>query len=76
VKIAYLKFCDKLRRKGLSRAPAEGPVDYARRVERQRPELAPAVEAITRLYVALRYGAESGASVLIELQRRVRQFSA
>jgi transglutaminase-like putative cysteine protease len=76
VKIAYLKFCDKLRRKGLSRAPAEGPVDYARRVERQRPELAPAVEAITRLYVALRYGAESGASVLIELQRRVRQFTA
>jgi len=76
VKIAYLRFCDKLRRKGLSRDPAEGPVDYARRVERQRPELTPAVEAITRLYVALRYGAESSAAVLMELQRRVRQFTA
>jgi transglutaminase-like putative cysteine protease len=76
VKIAYLRFCDKLRRKGLSRDPAEGPVDYARRVERQRPELSPAVEAITRLYVALRYGAESSAAVLMELQRRVRQFTA
>ena len=76
VKIAYQRFCDKLRRKGLSRAPAEGPVDYARRVERQRPELAPAVDAITRLYVALRYGAESGTAALIELQRRVRQFTA
>lgn len=76
VKIAYLKFCDKLRRRGLSRDPAEGPVDYARRVERQRPELTPAIEAITQLYVALRYGAETGAAALMELQRRVRQFTA
>jgi hypothetical protein len=76
VKIAYLKFCDKLRRKGVSRGPAEGPVDYARRVERLRPELTPAVAAITRLYVALRYGAESSATTVIELQRRVRQFTA
>jgi transglutaminase-like putative cysteine protease len=76
VKVAYLKFCDKLRRQGLPRDPAEGPVDYARRVERQRPELAPAVEPITRLYVALRYGAESSAAALVELQRRVRHFAA
>lgn len=76
VRIAYFKFCDKLRRKGLSRDPAEGPVDYARRVARHRPELRPAVEAITRLYVALRYGAESSATALIELQHRVRRFSA
>jgi len=76
VKIAYQKFCDKLRRRGLARAPTEGPVDYASRVERQRPELAPAVGAVTRLYVAMRYGAESGAAALLELQRRVRQFTA
>jgi hypothetical protein len=76
VTIAYRRFCDKLRRRGLTREAAEGPVDYARRVERLRPELTPAVEAITRLYVALRYGAESSAAVLIELQRRVRQFTA
>jgi transglutaminase-like putative cysteine protease len=76
VRTAYLRFCDKLRRKGLARAPAEGPVDYARRVERQRPDLASAVETITRLYVALRYGAESSAAALVELQRRVRQFTA
>jgi transglutaminase-like putative cysteine protease len=75
VRIAYLRFCEKLRRKGLARDAAEGPVDYARRLGRARPELAPAVEAITRLYVALRYGAEAGAAALPELQRRVRQFS-
>ena len=65
-----------MRRRGLPRGAAEGPVDYARRLERARPDLAPAVETITRLYVALRYGAESSAGAVIELQRRVRQFSA
>jgi transglutaminase-like putative cysteine protease len=76
VTIAYLRFCDKLRRKGLMRGPAEGPVDYARRVERLRPDLTPAVATITRLYVALRYGTEASAAALIELQRRVRRFTA
>lgn len=76
VKVAYLRFCDKLRRKGLPRAPAEGPVDYARRIERSRPELQPAVAAITRLYIALRYGTGAGAGAFDELQQRVRQFGA
>ena len=76
VKIAYLRFCDKLRRKGLPRGAAEGPMDYARRVEHSRPDLTPAVAAITRLYVALRYGARSGVATLEELQQRVRRFSA
>jgi len=76
VRIAYLKFCDTLRRNGLPRDAAEGPVDYARRLARLRPELAPAVDAITRLYVALRYGAESSSAALIELQARVRRFTA
>jgi len=76
VKAAYLRFCDKLRRKGLPRGPTEGPVDYARRVETARPELTPTVSAIIRLYIALRYGAESGAAALAEFQQRVRRFSA
>jgi transglutaminase-like putative cysteine protease len=76
VNIAYLRFCDKLRRKGLMRGPAEGPVDYARRVGRLRPDLTSAVATITRLYVALRYDTETSAAALIELQRRVRQFTA
>jgi transglutaminase-like putative cysteine protease len=76
VRIAYQTFCDRLRRKGLPRGAAEGPVDYARRLEQARPDLAPAVGAITRLYIALRYGVESSANALTELQRRVRQFSA
>ena len=51
-------------------------MDYARRVETARPDLTPAVASITRLYIALRYGAESGATLLRELQTRVKQFSA
>ncbi len=76
VKIAYLRFCNKLRRKGLPCDPAEGPVDYANRLGRSRPDLAPAIAAITRLYVSLRYGAESDMLRLRELQRQIRQFSA
>ena len=76
VKAAYLRFCDKLRRKGLPRDPAEGPADYARRLERLRPDLVPVVIAITGLYVALRYGTTTGSARLEELQRQVRQFSA
>lgn len=76
VRTAYLKFCDKLRRGGLPRSPAEGPADYAQRLERQRPEIGAAAATITRLYIALRYGTERSAMALRELQRRVRQFSA
>jgi protein-glutamine gamma-glutamyltransferase len=74
-KAAYQRFCDKLRRKGLPRDPAEGPGDYARRVEAARPELTPAVSAITQLYVALRYGGNTGSAALENLQRQVRQFA-
>jgi transglutaminase-like putative cysteine protease len=73
---AYQRFCTKLGRKGLPRGPAEGPLQYAARLARARPELATHVESITRLYVALRYGRRSDESSLRELEERVRQFSA
>ena len=76
VRIAYLRFCDKLQRRGLPRHPAEGPQDYSRRLERLRPDLAPAVAAITNLYVGLRYGTAVGVSVLRDFQQRVKQFTA
>jgi len=76
VKIAYDRFCDKLRRKGLPRDLAEGPLHYAGRLKKLRPDLALATEAITGLYVALRYGAETGAAALEDLKQRVRHFNA
>ena len=75
-RIAYLRFCEKLRRKGLPRHPAEGPLDYARRLQAERPDLAVAVATISQLYVRLRYGAEHGADALEQLRRQVREFNA
>ena len=76
VKIAYLRFCEKLQRAGLPRDPAEGPLDYARRLGRARPDLAAPAGAITKLYVGLRYGTDSGSAQLNELKLRVREFAA
>jgi transglutaminase-like putative cysteine protease len=53
---AYQRFCRKLARSGLTRAPAEGPHAFARRVIGQRPGDAAQVLEITDLYVGLRYG--------------------
>lgn len=75
VKRAYLRFCRKLEREGLPRDPAEGPSDYAARLARLRPDLAPAVAAITRLYIALRYDVDTNAASVRALQQHVRQFS-
>jgi transglutaminase-like putative cysteine protease len=76
VRIAYLRFCEKLRRKGLPRHPAEGPADYAQRLTGIRPDLGPAVAVITSLYIALRYGTEASTTALPELQQRVKRFAA
>ncbi|HTP95705.1 MAG TPA: DUF3488 and transglutaminase-like domain-containing protein [Burkholderiales bacterium] len=76
VMLAYRRFCRKLERTGAPRRPSEGPVDYAARLERLRPELATPVRAITELYVGLRYGDVSDRDRVRELQRRVAEFRA
>jgi transglutaminase-like putative cysteine protease len=75
VKLAYARFCRKLTRRGMARTPSEGPLHYAARLVRMRPDLAPHVETITHLYVALRYAPDPGTASLRELEQRVRQFS-
>jgi hypothetical protein len=75
-RVVYLRFCEKLRRKGFARAAEEGPLDYAQRLERARPDLASPVLAITRLYVGLRYGSNSDPGMLGQLRQQVREFRA
>jgi len=53
---SYGEFCRKLARIGLPRAPHEGPFAYAARTSAARPDLAAAIDHITRLYTAARYG--------------------
>ncbi len=52
----YLRFCRSLARLGLPRGAAEAPEDYARRAGDWRPDLGRAIDNITRLYLASRYG--------------------
>jgi transglutaminase-like putative cysteine protease len=77
VQRAWLQFCSRLARLGLVRRSHEGPRDFARRVVHARPALAGQVNAITMLYVALRYGKPSAhqATDAARLQRMVRRFS-
>jgi hypothetical protein len=70
---AYRRFCRVLAHAGLPRAAAEGPIDFARRVMAARPAAARKIEAITELYVGLRYG-HGGASELQSLRSLVRGF--
>lgn len=71
---AYRHFCRRLARQGLPRLPHEGPLDFARRVGRARPDWRIKVELITRLYVALRYGADARAEWVNMLEREVQAF--
>lgn len=75
VKKVYRRFCRKLERCGLQRDAAEDPGVFARRAAQQYPEMADAVAEITTLYIALRYGGESGADRMQVFKNRVRTFT-
>ena len=75
VERAYAKFCAKLAKVGYTRAANEGPMDFANRVKRGRPDLATGVERVTRLYVALRYGPAPERGWVGELKDRIDAFS-
>jgi transglutaminase-like putative cysteine protease len=67
----YQRFCRRLARTGLARRPSEGPLDFARRVEAVRPDLALPVRGFVELYTAMRYGDERGEASVRELRRRL-----
>ncbi len=70
----YERFCAKLARRGIRRAPAEGPVEFAARARDQRPDLAAAIDSINRRYVAIRYGGIGTMQQLRRLRREVALF--
>jgi transglutaminase-like putative cysteine protease len=57
------------------RAPAEGPMNYARRIGEQRPDLAANVTAIAALYARLRFGPSASHEEITALEREVRNLS-
>ncbi len=75
VERAYAVFCARLARVGIVREIAEGPLDFATRAKTLRPDLAPRIEAITRLYVALRYGADAKSAWVKNFVQMVARFT-
>lgn len=51
----YLRFCQYLANQGLVRQVGEGPLHYASRVGKRRPDLESAINAVTNAYVQMNY---------------------
>ena len=71
----WLRFCNKLGKKGSSRSPHEGPADFVTRAAERYPLKANLIRAIGERYIALRYGELADRRVLAELRALVREFS-
>jgi transglutaminase-like putative cysteine protease len=69
---SYRKFQKKLARAGFERIQGEGPLDFAERVARTRPDIAAQVSRITDIYVSIRYA--RGGGDLRTLNRAVSDF--
>ena len=73
----YLRFCRKLARAGVARAPHEGPLDFAHRAAAALPHRATIIADITDRYLRLRYACDAvHPDALTQLKREVRDFSA
>lgn len=70
----YRRFCRKLARAGLVRAPHEGALDFARRCVQRRPDLKDCIENITQGYTRMRYGRTVNAQEWRELKQQVSIF--
>ncbi|MDH4189259.1 MAG: DUF4129 domain-containing protein, partial [Betaproteobacteria bacterium] len=73
VQAAWESFCAKLGRRGMRRAPHEGPRDFSARAALDLPSAQDSIERIGALYVALRYGAPDSAHRVAELRRLVNE---
>lgn len=56
VQRAWQRYCAQLRKRGVSRAEWEGPLAFAQRVARERPDLAALTGEAAHHYAELRYG--------------------
>lgn len=74
VQTLYLKFCKKLAKAGIARAPHEGAQDFADRAVQQQPQYAVAIADITAQYIALRYRNQREAGALHAFKHAVRSF--
>jgi transglutaminase-like putative cysteine protease len=74
IQLDYLRFCNKLGRKGLQRSPQEGPRDFAARAKTRWPGHWKEIDRIIRLYIKLRYDNSAGEKERRAFHRTVRAF--
>ncbi len=75
VKEAYLLFCRRMARIGIPRALDQGPKDYVTSIRRKRPDLTAEVEAITDLYIRLRFQESIDQELVAAFAERVKRFN-
>ncbi len=72
---AYLKFVGRFRKMGIIKEPSDTPNDFAQKIIRGYPSLAPSVQKVTDDYVSLRYSANEGSiDLLKQFKQTVKQF--
>ncbi len=70
----YLSFCRKLANVGFNRQLSEGPLSFASRVKKTKPEWAAAINKITDYYILLRYENLGKNITLKNLRLAIQQF--
>ncbi len=73
---AWRIFCRKLARVGIEQRPYEGPIAFAERAARLKPELAASILSIGTLYADLRYANNEGGGRLRDLVRQIAVFKS
>lgn len=75
VKKRYKQFLQKMSRAGVDKRPGEGPVEFAEKASRTRPDLESFVREITDLYIMLRYSPIPGNDAYLRFEKAVKKFS-
>lgn len=76
VKASWNLFQHKLKKQGIHRHASTGPMDFLEDIKKKHPHLYPDARTITRLYVEITYGRETGnKEKQRELQRMVNRFN-
>ncbi len=74
VLLIYSRFCSKIGAKGLILANGEGAKDFATRCKRNLPLLTTKIDAITSLYLKIRYGKSASETEIKQLKLLVAAF--
>lgn len=69
----YRRLCGRLARAGIARAAHEGPLDYAARLARDRPDLADRFVPAIERYALVRFGADVDAAAARAVARELRK---